>query len=60
MFPKLKATILKICHTEKTAESKTSDKEDLNNFVSPGHFKVLEEKEIDEKENKYDKQEDLI
>ena len=35
MFPKLKATILKICHTEKTAESKTSDKEDLKTTLYP-------------------------
>ena len=43
-----------------TTKPKTSDNKDLNNFVSFNCFKVLEEKEIDEKENKHDEQEDLI
>ena len=43
-----------------TTKPKTSDNNDLNNFVSFNCFKVLEENEIDEKENKHDEQEDLI
>ena len=42
------------------AKSKISDNTYLNNFVSLNGFNVLQEKEIDVKENHHDKQMDLI
>ena len=45
---------------KKTAKLRTSDDKDLNNFASLNHFKILEDKEIDDKENQHNKLEDSI
>ena len=39
---------------------KTSDNKDLSNFASLNRLKILEDKEMDDKENQHNEQEDLI
>ena len=45
---------------KKLAKLKTSDNKNLNNFAYLNRFKILEDKEIDDKENQHNKHEDLI
>ena len=39
---------------------KTSDIKDLRKFASLNRFKILEDKEIDDKENQHNEREDFI
>ena len=49
-----------LSHPKKTAKLKTSDNKDLNNPASLNRFKILEDKEIDDKENQHNEHEDSI